>query len=178
MVSAYQSSSRINQPIVLLNRKSMNGDRDTVANSEVPCWRTHLLRAQHWGGRLLLGYALALFTGTHLPNPEGLFPIEGNDKWLHFCAYLGLAFLLAAWRVSKASITARVTCGIWCVTALLGAADELTQMIPGINRQCDFADWIADVSGSASGLLIWHLLRRTLFARGRGLKLHDDSVQE
>ena len=43
---------------------------------------------------LLLIYLTALITGTHLPHPEDLISIEGNDKWLHFGAYFGLALLM------------------------------------------------------------------------------------
>ena len=134
---------------------------DATFQSSIP-WRERLLRGRRWSGWVLSIYALALFTGTHIPHPERLLAIESNDKWWHCGAYFGLAFLLATWRSTKALVTRRVTVGLWAVTALVGIADELTQMIPGINRHCDVFDWIADVSGSACGLVAWHLLRRRL----------------
>ena len=152
-----------------------NGDAPT---ERTPNWRTRLLSAQRWSGVLLSGYAIALLTGTHIPNPEGFFPIEGNDKWLHFCAYFGLAFLIATWRSRTRPIGIKLTLGVWLITAFVGATDELTQQLPGINRHCDFSDWIADTSGSACGLLVWHLLRWTLFAERRSVKLQNDAVQE
>lgn len=153
----------------------MHDDRDETIET-TPRWRTHLIRVQLWSGVILAGYAIALLIGTHLPNPEEFFPMEGNDKWLHFCAYFGLAFLWITWRSSKMRVCWKLTLAVWVATALMGAVDELTQQLPAINRHCDLLDWIADISGSASGLLAWHLLRRTLFADRRSVKLQNDSV--
>jgi len=155
----------------------MHDDRDAKTETK-SSWRARLLFAHRWSGVLLAGYAIALLTGTHIPNPEGIFPMEGNDKWLHFCAYFGLAFLIATWRSGTPIGYIKLTVGVWLATALIGATDELTQQLPGINRHCDFADWIADSSGSACGLLVWHLLRWALFAERRGVKLQNDAVQK
>jgi VanZ family protein len=156
----------------------MNDKQIESATPKPPWFHLWLIRAHSWSGFILCGYFVMLLMGTHIPNPEGLFPMEGNDKWLHFCAYFGLAFLLATWRSTKTQICGKLSAAVWFVTAIFGALDELTQQIPGINRHCDFADWIADVSGAASGLLIWHLLRRMLFAQSRSVKLQNDTVQE
>ncbi len=128
-------------------------------------WHQRWLKLRRWSGFVFVVYALALVTGTHLPNPEGLIPIETNDKWLHFSAYFGLAFLIATWRSQSSTITLRVSLGIWMIAAIWGAIDEVTQAIPGINRHCDLFDWLADISGAATGLFIWHLLSRTVSAR-------------
>ncbi len=131
---------------------------------------------RRWSGVALLIYLTALVTGTHLPHPEDLISIEGNDKWLHFGAYFGLAFLMAAWRQSSQPVTRRALLAIWSLATFTGGADELTQMLPGINRQCEFADWLADIVGAACGLLIWIGLRRMLAdqrARVRSLTLDD-----
>ncbi len=115
---------------------------------------------RRWSGVALLVYLTALVTGTHLPHPEDLISIEGNDKWLHFGAYFGLAFLMATWLQSSQPVTRRALLAIWSLVACTGVVDELTQMLPGINRQCEFADWLADIVGAACGLLIWVGLRR------------------
>ena len=108
---------------------------------------------------LLLVYLTALITGTHLPHPEDLISIEGNDKWLHFGAYFGLAFLMATRLQTLLPVTWRATLAIWSLAAFTGVVDELTQMLPGINRQCELADWLADIAGAACGLLVWQLIR-------------------
>ena len=111
-------------------------------------------------GVLLLVYLAALITGTHLPHPEVLIPIESNDKWLHFGAYFGLAFLMATRLQTLRPVTRSAMLAIWGLAALTGIVDELTQLLPGINRHCEFLDWLADIAGAACGLTTWQLLRR------------------
>lgn len=116
--------------------------------------------ARRGSGILLLGYLTALITGTHLPHPDDQFPIDGNDKLLHFGAYCGLAFLMATRLQTLRPVTWRAALAIGVIAALTAVADELTQMLPGINRRCEFADWLADLAGLVCGLLIWFGLRR------------------
>lgn len=120
---------------------------------------------QRWSGVVLLVYLTALITGTHLPHPEDLISIEGNDKWLHFGAYFGLAFLMATRLWTLRPVTGHATLAIGSLVALTGIVDELTQMLPGINRHCEFLDWLADVAGAVCGLLVWHLCRHLLTRR-------------
>ncbi|MBM3971107.1 MAG: hypothetical protein FJ302_14810 [Planctomycetes bacterium] len=120
---------------------------------------------RRWSGAALLIYLTALVAGTHLPHPEDLISIEGNDKWLHFGAYFGLAFLMATWWQSFRAVTQRGLLTIWSLAGITGVVDELTQMLPGINRHCELADWLADVVGAACGLLIWIGLRRVFDRR-------------
>ena len=120
---------------------------------------------RRWSGVALLVYLTALVTGTHLPHPEVLIPIQSNDKLLHFGAYFGLAFLMATRLQTLRPVTWRATLAIWSLAALTGVVDELTQLLPGINRHCEFADWLADIAGAACGLLVWLGLRRMLIAQ-------------
>ncbi|MBC7821801.1 MAG: VanZ family protein [Planctomycetaceae bacterium] len=117
---------------------------------------------QRWSGVVLLVYLTALITGTHLPHPEDLISVEGNDKWLHFGAYFGLAFLMATRLWTLRTVTWPAMLAIGCLVALTGVVDELTQMLPGINRQCEFFDWLADLAGAVCGLLVWQLCRLVL----------------
>lgn len=116
--------------------------------------------ARRGSGILLLIYLTALITGTHLPHPEELITIEGNDKWLHFGAYFGLAFLMATRLQTLRPVTRSALLAIWILAAFTGVVDELTQMLPGINRHCELADWLADIAGAACGLLVWQSLSR------------------
>ena len=116
--------------------------------------------SQRWSGVILLVYLTALITGTHLPHPETLILVDGNDKYLHFGAYFGLAFLMATRLQTLRPVARSAMLAIWSLVALTGIVDELTQMLPGINRQCEFLDWVADIAGAACGLTTWHLLRR------------------
>lgn len=88
---------------------------------------------RRWSGVALLAYLTALITGTHLPHPEDLISIQSNDKWLHFGAYFGLAFLVATRLQTLRPVTRRALLAIWSLAAFTGVVDELTQMLPGIN---------------------------------------------
>ena len=103
-------------------------------------------------------YWLAIFFGTHLPQGQGVGGI--NDKLLHFGAYAGLAFLLAA-----ALKSLRVRHGTlllpMVVAAVYGCVDELSQMaVPG--RRAEVADWAADVFGAGLGVVAFGLVSLVL----------------
>jgi VanZ family protein len=113
-------------------------------------------------GAVLVCYWLALVAGTHVPAPPHLLVRGVSDKWLHLVAYAGLAFLVCVnwslwrpwnWRHCLALVAA---------LALFGAIDELTQ-IP-VGRECDLADWVADMIGTGLGLTafvaLWLVQRR------------------
>ncbi len=126
-------------------------------------WADRVSSARCWSGWILAIYAAAQFTGTHWPNPPALTSIEGNDKFLHWGAYFGLSFLLATWLSGRRTVARRELIAIWSATAVLAVLDEVTQLIPGVNRNAEVADWLADMIGSICGLLAWHFLRRKLF---------------
>jgi VanZ family protein len=120
---------------------------------------------------LLLIYWLILFTLTHLPKLK--LPEMGrhSDKYMHFLAYGGLAFLLAALCSIKWKIGFTMLLRVFLITALYGFLDELSQVpIPG--RMGDIQDWAADLMGSLMGLLLFTMsypIVRTLL-RNRAAK--------
>lgn len=117
-----------------------------------------------WGGPLRWGilavYWGLLFVATHIPKiPENLEP-GVSDKWMHYAAYGGLAFLLA-FSVSHAKggsgrLTWRLAGCVMIICAVYGVVDELLQGL--VSRQPDLRDWVADVLGSATGTLLYGLL--------------------
>lgn len=101
-------------------------------------------------------YWLALYVGTHIPNPEMLIGAHVSDKVLHFSAYFGLYLVLAV-RIrilSDAWPTMRQTIILAAMTSLYSAFDEITQGIPIINRHPDLMDAVADCSGVVSAILV------------------------
>ncbi|MBI2478831.1 MAG: VanZ family protein [Planctomycetia bacterium] len=100
-------------------------------------------------------YWLAIFIGTHMP--QGIQSLGGiNDKLLHFGAYAGLAFLLAA-----ALTSLRVRHGVlllpMTVAAVYGCLDELSQ-IPILGRRAEVADLAADMFGAGVGVIAFCIL--------------------
>ena len=139
---------------------------DTNVTGDDVTSSTSLLRRlvgwRRWSGPLLWIYLIAQLIGTHIPHPESLLPSHTNDKLLHFGLYFGLVCLAATRYSINKEVTCRIIFGIWGAAALLGALDEVTQTIRGINRHADVADWIADICGAACGLLVWHIVRRAM----------------
>lgn len=81
----------------------------------------------------LVGVAYAL-----MPKPPTLPTHQWGDKFEHMLGFAVLAFLaaLAFPRMSRWRVIERLS--------FLGALIEVAQSIPGLGRDCDIRDWIAD----------------------------------
>lgn len=101
-------------------------------------------------------YWLALYVGTHIPNPDMLIGAHVSDKILHFSAYFGLYMVLAVRIriVHEAWPTMRQTIILAAMTSLYAAFDEITQGIPIINRYPDIMDAVADCGGIAAAIFV------------------------
>jgi VanZ family protein len=108
---------------------------------------------------LFAGYLLALFAGTHLPRQFASPSLEKSDKLVHFAAYAGLAWLLAmAWQSTTGRLNRRHLWFAWLAIVGFAAVDEVTQLL--VHRDASSIDWLADVLGSATGLIVFTITRR------------------
>ena len=100
---------------------------------------------------LTVAYWALLFTMTHLPPPK-LPAAPGNDKLMHFLAYLVLSLMLG--------VTLRLTFPRWrrvplivlLIGVIYGALDERTQLL--VNRSAEWGDWFADAGGVCTSVLV------------------------
>jgi len=132
-------------------------------------------------GVVLAVYWVALFIGTHVPKLPRVTPrLPHFDKLLHFSAYAGLAFLLAAVFTMRRSMSTGRYVAIFIGLAVYAALDELIQSIPGLGRQADPLDWVADVCGVTVGLLVFaaaaEMARRLGLALLRGPAIQGEPV--
>jgi VanZ family protein len=119
--------------------------------------KTHAARHRR---RLVNGavavYWMAMFVGTHIPNPEAIIGPEVSDKLLHFVAYFVLMMLLAGReRLLNARWPAiRKLGGCLLLVTVYATLDELLQAVPGINRHADLYDALADVCGACAAAVL------------------------
>lgn len=117
-----------------------------------PQLRFLILRTIFWAA------AAFAFVMAILPHPPEL-PGAPSDKVQHIAAFLVLGVLasLAYWRTSLLRLAAGLS--------LFGAVIELVQAIPGLHRDSDAVDWLADTAAVALALMFVRLLRVRRSAR-------------
>lgn len=105
-----------------------------------------LFRVAFWAA-----FAVALVMAL-LPQPPQL-PGEPPDKILHILAFLTLTVLaLAAYpRVAPHCLAVALSA--------FGAMIEILQMIPALNRDAQWLDWVADTAAVMAVLAVAALLR-------------------
>jgi VanZ family protein len=112
---------------------------------------------------------VAMFIATHIPTRTAPgFTL--SDKVLHFLAFMMLTvLLLTSWELSAGFLQPKHYFAVWLFCTLYGAVDEITQ-IP-VGRSCDGLDWLADIGGILTGLIIYRFLHllwvRRLQSAGR-----------
>ena len=139
----------------------MNRSADRASSAETADGSSGVSpRFRRWITWTLACYWLALFLGTHTPQPRLERLPKYSDKLLHFGAYAGLAFLIGLWCMTRRRPNSWSMRGIFLFTAGYAAADELLQ-IP-VGRTCSIWDFVADLLGCAVGLAVLFAVRRRL----------------
>ena len=90
------------------------------------------------------------------------------DKFCHFGYFLGGSGLLSAYLFSRSSATPDwriIGLGVVVALALVGCLDEYHQTFTPERSGNDLGDWLADVSGSLAGFLIFKWCHRVLPVR-------------
>lgn len=104
--------------------------------------------------RLWLLYLLLIFGLSSIPSdprPEGV-PMFA-DKVAHFVLYAGLGWLFLRLEQRRDLRAVRLILAATAVAALVGLADEFYQgYVP--NRTREVGDWVADVTGGATGAVL------------------------
>lgn len=106
----------------------------------------------------LVLYWPVLFTIAHIPIPQLVRKAQVSDKSLHFIAYLILFFLLWYALNPNRKVNWRRASAWWAllVIAVYGVIDELLQGCMSA-RSCDIRDYIADLAGTLTGLILCSL---------------------
>jgi VanZ family protein len=110
------------------------------------------VNSRWWRAAFWAAAAFALVMAL-LPHPVRL-PSDPSDKVQHIVAFLTLG-ALGRMAYAKASGWALLAC-----LSLFGAAIELLQAIPALNRDSDVVDWLADTIAAGAAILAATRLRR------------------
>ena len=116
---------------------------------------------------MTISYWAMLFVLTHTP-PRHMPAAPGNDKLMHYMAYLVLGFLVGTTLyLALPSQRGRIALLVLVLGAAYGAFDELTQPLTG--RDAEWGDWFCDVAGVATVALVLFVLVR-LFPPSRDVQ--------
>ncbi len=99
-------------------------------------------------------YAIALALGTHWPQLSVDVGIPRTDIWLHIGAFCGWTVLCIACSFFGPWHTSRNITRAAMLAVAYAAIDESTQAIPILHRHVGFDDFLANVAGVLSAVLL------------------------
>ncbi len=106
---------------------------------------------------LLLLVLLSLLPTSNLPDIPFF---SGEDKWIHFCMYLGLGFL-TCWSLDISEKRRRPPLFLLLVGVFLwGVLMEVLQRLMSNGRGMEVMDMLANLAGAIAGLFIYKYLNR------------------
>ena len=113
-----------------------------------------------------------IFIGTSLPSDNISNILEIGDKAKHFLAYFILASLLGLnfhFQNKWKSLSVYYLLYTFIICSFYGVFDELHQiLIP--NRSAEFLDWLADLLGSSTGVILVYFIIKYLKKRSNILE--------
>lgn len=121
----------------------------------IPTYGTAAPRASLWAPPVLWAGFILLLTSWPSAGLPASLSVAGVDKVGHFGLYGVLGFLVGRALPRRRVLSTLVAAALGI--ALFGALDEWHQvLVPG--RAASILDWVADISGTITGLFISHRL--------------------
>ncbi|MBA4028685.1 MAG: hypothetical protein C0475_06070 [Planctomyces sp.] len=123
--------------------------------------------ARRWWRVAFVVYAVALHAMTHAPGVRtpGM-DLARTDLAAHLGAFAVWTALFHAAGLAGPWLEWRAVARAVAVGALAGAADELSQSVPGFNRVVDPADAVANTLGALLAGVVLLVVARVARARG------------
>ena len=105
---------------------------------------------------LVLIILLSLLPTSNLPDIPFF---SGEDKWIHFCMYLGLGFV-ACWsldmRGKRMPSLNMLLAGVFAWGVLM----EILQRLMSNGRGMEILDMLANLTGAVAGLIVYRFMDR------------------
>lgn len=100
---------------------------------------------------LVLIVLLSLLPTSDLPD---IPYFSGEDKWIHFCMYMGLGFM-ACWSLDISSKRTASYILLLAGVAMWGVLMEIMQRLMANGRSLEVLDMLANLGGAVAGLFIY-----------------------
>ena len=107
---------------------------------------------------LVLIMLLSLLPSSDFPD---IPMFSGEDKWIHFCMYLGLGFV-ASWSLDR---TGKPMPPLYILLAgvfMWGVLMEVLQRLMANGRGMEVSDMLANLAGAVAGLFVYRFLEKRL----------------
>lgn len=105
---------------------------------------------------LVLIVLLSLLPTSDLPDIPFL---SGEDKWIHFCMYLGLGFV-ASWSLDRKGKPMLPLYVLLAGLFMWGVLMEVLQRLMSNGRGMDILDMFANLAGAVAGLILYKYMSR------------------
>jgi VanZ family protein len=100
---------------------------------------------------LILIVLLSLLPTSDFPDVP---MFSGEDKWIHFCMYLGLGFV-ACWSLDRKGKTNPPLYILLAGVFMWGVLMEVLQRLMANGRGMEVLDMLANLAGAVAGLMIY-----------------------
>ena len=105
---------------------------------------------------LVIIVLLSLLPTSDLPD---IPLVSGEDKWIHFCMYLGLGFV-ACWSLDRKGKPMPPLYLLLLGVFMWGVLMEVLQRLMANGRGLEFTDMLANLAGAITGLIIYRFMER------------------
>jgi len=105
---------------------------------------------------LILIVLLSLLPTSSLPDVPYF---SGEDKWIHFCMYLGLGFV-ASWSLDRKGKPMPPLYVLLAGLFMWGVLMEVLQRLMSNGRGMEILDMLANLAGAVAGLIVYKYMNR------------------
>lgn len=105
---------------------------------------------------LVIIVLLLLLPTSDLPD---IPMFSGEDKWIHFCMYLGLGFV-TSWSLDRQGKTMPPLYILLAGLFMWGILMEVLQRLMSNGRGMEILDMLANLAGAVAGLFLYKYLNR------------------
>jgi VanZ family protein len=105
---------------------------------------------------LVIVVLLSLLPTSDLPDVP---LVSGEDKWIHFCMYLGLGFV-TCWSLDRKGKSMPPLYILLLGVFMWGVLMEILQRLMANGRGLEYTDMLANLAGAIAGLILYRFMEQ------------------